>query len=273
MGDYEHVEILNALGLTLNEARIFVALSKLGVATAKAVSKTSGISREIVYQTMARLEEKRLVGEKLASPKTFQALPIGEVYEILLEHKKEEDKELRGKIKKALKTHRGAENLQVNDPQTIIVTPRGKNKGFIVNEYRNALVTVDMIIPLNKFIQWAQTVAEECIDGAMKKNAKIRLITEKPVSELLQKASKSLGENVVSKLRQIEYRFVAEAPPIEMALFDKKTVFIATCQEKLIKNMVWLRSNNSPIIELANKYFETSWNEKKAETETLTIAL
>jgi hypothetical protein len=48
-----------------------------------------------------------------------------------------------------------------------------------------------------------------------------------------------------------------------MVTFDKKTVFIATSDEKIIKNMIWLRSNNSPIIELANKYFENIWNEQE----------
>ncbi|MCW4018738.1 MAG: hypothetical protein NWF00_08715 [Candidatus Bathyarchaeota archaeon] len=259
----EHVENLIALGLTLNEARVFVALYRLGTATARATSKFSGIPREIVYQAMAKLQGKRLVGEVLASPKAFRALSIEEVYEILLEQKKNKDKQLHTKIKKAIKSQQHPESPQINDAPTTFVTPRGKNREFIVKEYKKARISVDMIIPLNKFIQWSQTSAEECIDGVMKGNAKIRVITEKPVRDSLSEGSHIFDTGIRCKLQKIEYRFTEGAPQIEMAIFDRKTVFIAMCEEKLMKNMVWLRSNNAPIVEMANKYFETSWKESE----------
>jgi sugar-specific transcriptional regulator TrmB len=274
LNDCEQIEILNSLGLTLNEARVLFALSKLGTATAKAVSKSSGISREVVYQTMSRLQKKRLVGELLSSPKLFKALPIKDVYEILLEHKKEKDKELNSKVKKALKTRWQTDDLQANETQETMVTPRGKNRAFITKEYENARVSVDMIIPLNKFIEWSQTHAEKCIDGAIKGNAKIRLITEKAVQEIIAKKAKLSGGNLTSKLQYVEYRFVPDVPRIEMAVFDRKTVFVATCKEKLIKNMVWLRSNNPAITEMANKYFDTTWREaEQPENSELPLSL
>jgi hypothetical protein len=51
-------------------------------------------------------------------------------------------------------------------------------------------------------------------------------------------------------------------------IFDKKTLFTPTKKESNINKMCWLRSNNPFIVEMANSYFETTW-EKATETDKI----
>ena len=92
MNTQTHVENLTNLGLTINEARVILALSGSDPITAKSISNSSGIAREIVYQTLARLVKKQLVEEVLTSPKTYRALPMKEVYAILFQKRKKKPK-------------------------------------------------------------------------------------------------------------------------------------------------------------------------------------
>ena len=121
----EHAKILNSLGLTFNEARVFLALSQLGAATAKAISNSSGLGREVVYQIMPKLLEKGLVEEAVTSPKSFRAVPLKEAYAILLQRKEEENRELYKKAMEAFKRHQSKSALKVEDSEIILVSAGG----------------------------------------------------------------------------------------------------------------------------------------------------
>ena len=54
----EAVGLLVELGLTLNEARAYAALLRLGTATATEVARNAGVPRQKVYDTLRTLEER-----------------------------------------------------------------------------------------------------------------------------------------------------------------------------------------------------------------------
>jgi hypothetical protein len=60
-------------------------------------------------------------------------------------------------------------------------------------------------------------------------------------------------------LMYINFKFTADSSPVEMVVFDKKTMFVSTHKEKHIKDMTWLCSNNPFLVELAKGYFENLW--------------
>jgi len=95
------IELLTNLGLTFNEARVFFALSRNGISTAKALTISSGVAREVVYQVMPKLQEKGLIEKIMTSPVAFNAIPIDEAYSILLQRKEEEYTKLGKKSKNA----------------------------------------------------------------------------------------------------------------------------------------------------------------------------
>jgi len=89
MSEHEAVESLRTLGLSNYEARVFVALQRLGSATAREVSEFSEVPRSQVYGAADDLAERGLVEVVEASPKAYRPVALATAREILtdrLEH-------------------------------------------------------------------------------------------------------------------------------------------------------------------------------------------
>ena len=50
-------------------------------------------------------------------------------------------------------------------------------------------------------------------------------------------------------------------------IFDKETLFVSTTKENNINKMIWLRTKNPIILEMAKGYYEALW-EKASEWKT-----
>jgi len=261
----EDVEVLNSLGLSLNEVKVFLALSQLGTSTAKTIAKCSGVAREVVYQVMSKLLEKGLVEAVIAAPKKFKAIPMKEAYAMLLRRKEEENRELCKKAREALQKHQNKTALKVEGNHQIILVHAGEGKQFrISQEYTNVQKSVDLTFPAGKFLQWSQYYAEWGINEVMKKNVEMRIITEQQLLKILATNSEIFSPSLTSKLRYVNFRYVQNPLSVELMIFDRKTLFVSTTKESDINKMVWLRTNNPLILEMANSYFEAMW-EKATE--------
>ncbi|MEM2108288.1 MAG: helix-turn-helix domain-containing protein [Candidatus Bathyarchaeia archaeon] len=253
------IELLNNLGLTANEAKVVLVLSQLGTATARSIAQASGISREIIYQVMPKLQEKAIVEEIIAAPKKFKAPPIKEIYAILLRRKKEENRELCKKIRQARRKHQN-KGLNENDDQEEIrlIHAGEKDQLRISGEYEKVQKTVDLTFPTGKFLQWSQYYAELCLREIEKRNVKIRILTEKKLLRYLE-TNPEIFSIFMRYLKNLEFKFIEDQILAELMIFDKKKVFLSIKKEKNINKMCWLCTSNTVIVELANKYFETMW--------------
>lgn len=75
MNDDDAVDALNSLGLTTYEARVFVALQKLGAGTASEVAEIAEVPRSQVYGAAEDLEERGLVDVEQSNPTRYR--PVG----------------------------------------------------------------------------------------------------------------------------------------------------------------------------------------------------
>jgi sugar-specific transcriptional regulator TrmB len=79
---------LRELGLSLLQARVYLALLKLGThSSIKATSACSKVARQDVYRTIAELRELGLVEMVIANLTLFRAIPLQETVAILMEKK------------------------------------------------------------------------------------------------------------------------------------------------------------------------------------------
>jgi sugar-specific transcriptional regulator TrmB len=255
----EDEEILRCLGLAINAAKIFLVLSQLGTSTAKTISNSSGVAREVVYQIMPSLVKKGLVEEALTSPKSFKAIPLKEAYNLLLHRKREENKKIGQKIEETLKKKKTI-TLQAEDKyQTTIIDSSGPKQHFrIKQEFDKVQKSLDMTFPLGKFIQWSQHYADLDIEELEKKGVRVRILTEKRILKLLTD-SPEVFSPILSKLKYIYFKYIQNSPPVEIMIFDRKTLFLSTRKDANINRMRWLYSNNPFLLEMANSYYETLW--------------
>lgn len=259
-----HVENLTNLGLTTNEARVIFVLSGSNPITAKSISKSSGIAREIIYQTLARLVKKQLVEEVLTSPKTYRALSMKEVYAILFQKRKKETEDLISKAKQALVDQKNvAVSQKLENSETSVVFARAKGKCKIMESYKQVKSSVDIVIPSDKFTEWIREKAEWSINQVSKRGAKINIVTQKQSRNKNSLLLENMTPNISSIKKQVNIRYIENPPLIESIIFDKKIVFIALKKEKFIEDMPWLCSHNQSILALANFYFESNWNQSK----------
>jgi sugar-specific transcriptional regulator TrmB len=84
----EHVEkimrVLQELGLTINEAKVYIYLAKTGYKKATEVAESVGIPRTETYQILNRLQSKGLVKATLEHPIRYVAIELNELLKTMI---------------------------------------------------------------------------------------------------------------------------------------------------------------------------------------------
>jgi len=78
---------LTDFGLTKTQAKIYITLITLGIASASEIATLSRIRREEIYRIIPQLEEHGIVAKRLQSPIRFSASPPETAIQILIESK------------------------------------------------------------------------------------------------------------------------------------------------------------------------------------------
>jgi sugar-specific transcriptional regulator TrmB len=85
MDDVEAIEGLKRLGLTTYEARVYLALRKLGSGTASEISDIEEVPRSQVYGAAEGLEERGLVETQQSTPTVYRPVPLEQARKLLLD--------------------------------------------------------------------------------------------------------------------------------------------------------------------------------------------
>ncbi|MCT9097091.1 TrmB family transcriptional regulator [Haloarchaeobius sp. HME9146] len=81
----EAIDSLERLGLTSYEAKVFIALQKLGTGTAREVSRVADVPRSQVYSVTEGLEERGLIEVQQSSPMQYRPVSTDEARSMLRE--------------------------------------------------------------------------------------------------------------------------------------------------------------------------------------------
>jgi len=85
MKDDDAIEGLKRLGLTTYEARVFLALQKLGSGAASEISDVADVPRSQVYGAADGLEERGLIEIQQSKPTVYRPVPLEQAREKLLD--------------------------------------------------------------------------------------------------------------------------------------------------------------------------------------------
>ena len=97
MTDDENTDLLLGLGLSLNQARVYLVILKLEKTTVGQVAKYSKVRREDVYRIMPSLEKMGLIERLMGKPTVIRATPISDALSFLVaEEKTKSDDRLTG---------------------------------------------------------------------------------------------------------------------------------------------------------------------------------
>ena len=95
-------KIMLQYGLTPNQTKVFLHLTKTGEKTASELSKNLKVPRTETYHLLNLLEQKGIVFSRFSKPAKFNSIPINEAISILIDNEKKKITDLESKKKTVL---------------------------------------------------------------------------------------------------------------------------------------------------------------------------
>jgi hypothetical protein len=250
----ENQAVLNKLGFTIAQSKIYLAFSKLGSSTAKEAAKTAQLDRGEAYRLISALEEKGFLQRILVSPLKFKAIPIEDLLPILIQNKKDEisliEKETNQLIQRnATKKDR----LEREEGYFRLVPQAGKALEEIRRDHQSLKRNFDSFCPLKVLQTGGEAPGWE---KALKKGVKVvEVINEQCKEKDIPNWIKQLARYPNFSLRHIPSA-CSSAFPTECVIVDNRKVWIRINNDENFRRSSYLVTNNAQIIALARSYFD-----------------
>ena len=257
--EFSELQILTDLGLTLMQAKIYLALVEAGPLKILEISKTSKVARPDVYTALSKLQQLGLAEKIVRRPIMYRAIPLKTGISFLLEEKTSQYEKVRAETQILLHTARIKKPTSKNEIEipNIVLIPKGKN---VIERIRaaieNAQQNIDLVLSWKRFSRGIASTFAESIESAWAKKVRVRFIIERPA---LTKTAEQLLRFCTGKPR-CQIKFISNSPETIFGIYDGKEVFIVTFCDKDLPGSPALWSRNHSLIALADNYFESLWN-------------
>jgi sugar-specific transcriptional regulator TrmB len=254
----DDVEALTSLGLTVLQAKVYLALIKTGSSTIKEISKTAGIARQDLYRITSELQQLGLVEKVIAIPAEFRPIKLTEGISILLQRLHLKEAETRKKTLELVQRHKDTDvkvKPDESEPLFIMIPEREATVQRTIEALENAKISNFSVVSWKKFSYLMSNYRKFRLSKAMKRGVKLRFITEKPENEKqIPKIVETYRKNY-----PFEVRYLPTPPPAHIGLFDNKEVFINTSTKEGLTETPLLWSNSSSLVAVVHDYFEILW--------------
>ena len=260
MANDENTDLLLGLGLSLNQARVYLAILKLERTAVGQIAKFSKVRREDVYRILPTLEKMGLIERLMGKPVEIRATPISDALTFLVaEEKTKSDDRLTGMRSRVqtLSLKDWKQPLPGEESIYILIAEKkailAKTSGLI----RNSRKEVALIADKGRIIPVLSQLSDE-YKQAIKKGAQIRLLLEgeSPDGLLKEKVQKLIDGT------SVHVKFHRE-PLNHFIMSDDKEALITGSKETGLGESPSLWTNNSNLIGVLRTSFESDW--KKAE--------
>ena len=166
------------MGLSLDQARVYLAVLKLEKATVLQLAKFSKVYREDVYKILPSLEKMGLVERLLGKPAEIRATPISDALSLLVaEEKNRSDDRLTGMRSRVQKLSLKDWKLPLPGEESIYILVAEKKAVLAKTSelIRNSRKEVSLVAGKARIIPTLSQFSEECRQ-AIKKGSQIYLI-------------------------------------------------------------------------------------------------
>ncbi|MGA2386477.1 MAG: helix-turn-helix domain-containing protein [Candidatus Bathyarchaeia archaeon] len=246
--------------MSLNQARVYLAILKLEKTTVGKVAKFSKVRREDVYRLLPSLEKMGLIERLMGKPTEVRATPISDALSLLVTEEKNKSDERLTSMKTtvqrlSLKDWRqpllGEESIYILIAEKKAIL--AKTSELVANSRKEVALIADKARILPILAQFSHEYKK-----AIKNGAQIRLIFEGecPDDLLKEKVKKLIADT------SVHIKFHHE-PLNHFIMSDDKEALITTSKETGLGESPSLWTNNSNLIGVLRTGFESDW--KKAE--------
>jgi sugar-specific transcriptional regulator TrmB len=255
----KEIQTLCNLGLTLQQAKVYLALAKIGQATIKDLSEATNINRGDCYRIVSQLIEKRLISKLLTSPARFEVIYFNITLNNLLEKKKEEISALKDNIEKLLEKVK-PENRSVltqNDEESTRFVPISP---ALIQEskrrFSSDLRSIDILTEVYR-CESIQGVFYKEEKKALQRGVKFRMIISDPKGTFDLKRLPYVRR--LMKEKGFSLRIIEEEIAAPLSIHDE-VVSIFISKETHISKSSPIITNNERMVKLSQGYFDGLWN-------------
>ena len=140
------------LGLTLVQAKVYIALANSDALTIQKISDVSGVARTDLYRIMKELQNEGIIEKILTHPIQFKAVPMNEVLNRLIQKRNKESLEIK---KKTLALQIELKKKQKSNPTNIapifILIPSKRAPDRIGEAIDNAKKSINLAVSWSRF--------------------------------------------------------------------------------------------------------------------------
>jgi sugar-specific transcriptional regulator TrmB len=245
--------LLNSLGLTTTQAKVYLSLVYNGPSKVSQISKNSGIHRAHLYQILRSLESTGIV-EKNLPDNTFNPMPLKETLEMLIKQKHQEIENLEATAK-AISEIGKPELKLVNSPEMMLLT----NQKQIIKKFQSVMQRAEKsIYHMHSWTRFIRLWHNGCDDfsDALARGVEIKQIVEIPDDK--SQAQNFLAKHVFSN-PLFEIRFVPKTVG-NFSIIDHKKILLSTSAEKTISDIPpVIKSNYEGLLEVLENCFSFTW--------------
>ena len=252
----DKAKVFEDAGLSLAEAKVYLALAKLGQSKATTIWKNSDLPRQDIYRLLSDLQSKGFVEKIIAYPAEFRPIPIKTALSNLMKTQGLKYREVVEKTRKLL------ENVsQVNRPMhegEYELTLRNFKRADYVSMTESldgAKESVDLVDNWASFKIAVEEYAEPFLRCVIRK-VKVRAIADRPPEN--ETPSKIVRKLLKSGL--FELRYLESKPKSALSIRDKKLGGISLKLVNTTPDSPMLVSDNAQIVDLFQDYFNMLWD-------------
>lgn len=253
---------LTNFGLTKTQAKIYITLTALGIASASEIAALSKIRREEIYRIMPKLENHGLVIRKLKSPRKFSAIQPEKAIQLLTKAKlkamKEEIEKLDQKQAQLIPKLKTIElPIQRDDHSIEVISNTDHLIIRLVDMVNNARRQIQVMTSLEN-LKYGYMNYSKKLKEKLRKPIKMRIITEihEPDAFTEEITQFSLTNN------QMELRQVEKLPFNLMIVDDNEAVWGKNRLKNENLHSLW--TNDPTQINILKTSFESLWKESSS---------
>jgi sugar-specific transcriptional regulator TrmB len=255
---YDHISTLTDLGLSLSQAKVYLALAESKNLTAQVISKSSGVARPDVYRILNELEKDGLVEKIITKPEKFKAISAEECVASLIQRRIEKTHQLQEKAFRLVEILKEVTPREDPDDKHGFILISGRDAVYSKMEkmIKSAQEQICFLGLTRRILAWLPT-ATPSLHEALARKVNCRMIMPKPEKDIWEPL-KRLEKNPYFGLR-----LISEQPTTSYSIWDQKEILLITSPIDSATPAPMLWSNNKSIVNLGHEHFESLWRKTK----------
>lgn len=265
VSDDKNVEMLRDFGLTTNQAKVYLAIARFGLASVGQISKASKVRREDVYRIIPKLEELGLTERILGTPNKVRATPLDDAFSRLIRREEDAAREKAVRLnveKEEFLKHINGQRLKppvVEGAHFAVISQRDQILSKGLSMVKRAQKEVNIVTSADELMQLLTDHAS-FFKAPLRRGKGIKVILGMPESfEPISRILKPKLQEFTPHKGSFKIKYSSQ-PLGHYLIVDYKEAMVATSTEGRLAENPYLWTDDENMVGLMQINFEELWN-------------